>query len=396
MAQESPDLGREPWEQVPARIAAVLRPYVPKARDAIIDGIRAEVPEYARPLDGSFGLGVRTAVEQALQEFLALLEDSQHDRTEGRHVYVALGRGEAREGRSLEVLLTAYRVGARIAWRQIAEGARAEGIDSNSLALLAESVFAYIDELSAYSAEGYAQERARTAAESDRLRRRLVRLLIDPRRADAAAIEAAADQAGWELPVSLAALVWRDGPVRAAAQLPDGAIIAPVEEMTCALVPDPAAPARMRQVRAALGDHAAALGPPVPWMRAAESAEQAFAAHRLLERGVIEAAGTITAEEHLADLIVHRDETLAATLRDRALAPLSGETPRSRERLAETLRAWLDHQGAVSAVAAALHVHPQTVRYRVGRLRELFGERLDDPHGRFELALALRSGPATD
>ena len=41
-------------------------------------------------------------------------------------------------------------------------------------------------------------------------------------------------------------------------------------------------------------------------------------------------------------------------------------------------------------MAAELHVHPQTVRYRLARLRERFGERLDDPEARFELALALR------
>jgi hypothetical protein len=396
MAQEAPDLGRRPWEQVPAHIAAVLRPYVPRARDAIIQGIRAEIPEYARPLEGSFGVGVRTGVEQALQEFLALVEDASHDRTRGHDVYVALGRGEVREGRSLEVLLTAYRVGARIAWRQIAEGARAEGIDSDSLALLAESLFAYIDEVSAYSAEGYAQERALTAAESDRVRRRLVRLLVDPRPADVAAVEAAARQAGWELPPSLAALVWRDGPARVASRLPDGAIVAPVEELRCALIPDPVAPTRVQQIRAALGDHPAALGPPVPWVQAAVSAEHAFAAHRLLEAGVIPNLGTIAAEDHLAELILHRDESLAAALREHALAPLGPETRRSRERLTETLAAWLDHQGAIPATAAALHVHPHTVRYRLGRLRELFGERLDDPRRRFELALALRSQPARD
>jgi DNA-binding PucR family transcriptional regulator len=37
-------------------------------------------------------------------------------------------------------------------------------------------------------------------------------------------------------------------------------------------------------------------------------------------------------------------------------------------------------------------VHPQTVRYRLRQLRELYGERLDDPEARFELALALRVG----
>jgi DNA-binding PucR family transcriptional regulator len=57
------------------------------------------------------------------------------------------------------------------------------------------------------------------------------------------------------------------------------------------------------------------------------------------------------------------------------------------------LRAWLDHPGQVTRVATELHVHPQTVRYRVAQLRELFGERLDDPDARFELALALRAAP---
>ena len=43
-------------------------------------------------------------------------------------------------------------------------------------------------------------------------------------------------------------------------------------------------------------------------------------------------------------------------------------------------------------MAAALDVHPQTVRYRIRQLRDLFGDRLEDPEGRFELALALRAG----
>ena len=44
--------------------------------------------------------------------------------------------------------------------------------------------------------------------------------------------------------------------------------------------------------------------------------------------------------------------------------------------------------GAVT-VATALGIHPQTVRYRLGLLRELLGADLDDPQRRFELALVL-------
>ena len=45
-------------------------------------------------------------------------------------------------------------------------------------------------------------------------------------------------------------------------------------------------------------------------------------------------------------------------------------------------------------MAADLHVHPQTVRYRLKQLRELFGPDLDgDPDTRLRLTLALAWGP---
>jgi DNA-binding PucR family transcriptional regulator len=92
------------------------------------------------------------------------------------------------------------------------------------------------------------------------------------------------------------------------------------------------------------------------------------------------------------------DPALAHDLATRALAPLHALRPGARDRLRATLRAWLDHPGQVQRVASELHVHPQTVRYRMAQLRELFGERLDDAEARFELALALRATPqeATD
>jgi DNA-binding PucR family transcriptional regulator len=48
--------------------------------------------------------------------------------------------------------------------------------------------------------------------------------------------------------------------------------------------------------------------------------------------------------------------------------------------------------GDRQAVAAELHVHPQTVRYRLARLHELFGAELDDPETRLRLTLALAWG----
>ncbi|HEX2298937.1 MAG TPA: helix-turn-helix domain-containing protein, partial [Pseudonocardiaceae bacterium] len=72
-------------------------------------------------------------------------------------------------------------------------------------------------------------------------------------------------------------------------------------------------------------------------------------------------------------------------------APLADLRDSSRQRFIETLRAWLAHRGERNRVAAALHIHPQTVAYRLTKLRQLFGEALIDPDRRFALELALRS-----
>jgi DNA-binding PucR family transcriptional regulator len=111
----------------------------------------------------------------------------------------------------------------------------------------------------------------------------------------------------------------------------------------------------------------------------------------LADEGVLQEDGLIVADERLGLLAVHADPALVRDLATARLAPLAAATPASRERLEATLLSWLAHQGAVSEVAAALHVHPQTVRYRLARLRDHFGADLDDPDTRFELELALRA-----
>ena len=67
-----------------------------------------------------------------------------------------------------------------------------------------------------------------------------------------------------------------------------------------------------------------------------------------------------------------------------------GFTERARERMRETALAYVRHHGNAVAMAAELHFHPQIARYRIARLRELFGDDLDHPDVRFELEIALR------
>jgi len=265
------------------------------------------------------------------------------------------------------------------------------------LYLLAESIFAYIDELSAASVEGYTAEQSASAGEAQRRRRRLVALLVQEPAADPLVVEAAAGEAGWELPRSLAALaVATDEPERAAARLGTAVIAAPLGELFCVLVPDPAAPGRRLELEAGLAGARAAIGPAVPWPEAARSLERATATLRLLEEGLISGPGLVASVDHMATLLMHSNRGLARDLAAMRLAPLAALPERSRAVLRETLLAWLSNQGRLKAVAAALHVHEQTVRYRVAQLREALGPQLDDPDARFELELALRAAPPLD
>jgi hypothetical protein len=395
-------VAEHPWEGLPPEVADVLRPELPALADEIVDELSRGVPDYARPLEGPFGQALRTGVEEALGRFTTIVANPGADAEAGREVYVDLGRGEMRAGRSLDALLAAYRLGARVAWRRLAAAGERAGLSPRTLYTLAEAIFAYIDELSADSIEGYAREQAAAAGALQRRRQRLAALLVQEPPAAAATVEAAAANAAWRLPRSLAALVVEAEGEQSAGGLAPGeqadrlalrlgpeALVAHVAPYIVALVP---APAERRELERAVRDRPAALGPHVPWHESAVSFARAREVLRLAEDGGIEAGDALLmAESHKLSLLLGADRRLARDVAESALAPLAAETEVSREKLGLTLDAWLRHRGRTEAVAKALHVHPQTVRYRLARLRELFGTRLDDPDGRFELELALRA-----
>jgi hypothetical protein len=395
-------VAEHPWEAVPPEVAEVLRPELPALADEIVDELSHGVPDYARPLEGPFGQALRHGVEEALGRFTTIVENPGSDRDAGREVYVNLGRGEMRAGRSLDALLAAYRLGARVAWRRLAAAGERAGLPPRTLYALAEAIFAYIDELSADSIEGYAREQAAAAGALQRRRQRLAALLVQEPPAAAATLEAAAANAGWRLPRSLSALVLgaegeqpggspapAEQADRLALRLGADALVAHVAPFIVALVP---APADRRELERAVRGRRAALGPDVAWQESAVSFARAREVLRLAEHGGIDDGDSLlVAESHKLSLLLGADRRLARDVAESALAPLEAETELSRERLGSTLDAWLRHRGRTEAVASALHVHPQTVRYRLARLRELFGNRLDDPDGRFELELALRA-----
>jgi hypothetical protein len=362
--------------------AAAIEPELPALAQEMVAAIQREVPEYAGPLRGEFGRGIITGVEQALRRFLA---EGGHGETAGGRIYHALGRGEHRAGRSLDALQAAYRVGARVAWRRVSRLAEEVGVPVKAQHELAEAIFAYIDQLAAESVEGYAEAQAAEAGGLQRRREELLTLMLTQPPPPASAIELAAAAAGWRVPRRMAMVaVSPDGAARVARRLSGDALHAADANHGYIAIPDPArAP---EELAAAAGRYRVpiGLGPTVPLAEATRSWRWAALARRTAADGAV-----VDAEDHLAELMLEASPDIVAALRDQALAPLAAESASSRARLETTLLAWLRHRGAQAAVAAELGVHPQTVRYRMGRLRELLGSGLEDPDMRFALEIAL-------
>jgi hypothetical protein len=394
------------------RVVDALRERLPSVASETVAAVTAEVPGYTGALSSSMVDNIEAAVQMALGGFLKLASRSRESdpstplRPTLQGAY-ALGRGEARSGRSMDALLAAYRVGARVSWRELARAAAGAGVRAETMAQFAELVFAYIDELSAASVAGHTDELSTTGRVRERYLARLGQDLLAGAAPDVLA--AGADRAGWPVPRTLTAVLLPAGQVRGTAavlgegtlrvgeDLPeaDGRGVA-ADELSLLFVPDVEGRDRQRLLRL-LSGRQAVVGPARPWTQARSSYLRA-ARTRALVTPRAGAVDPVDSERHLADLVVTADPEALDDLCADVLAPLSGVKPATADRLAETLRSWLLHQGRRDAVAADLHVHAQTVRYRMGQLRELYGDRLDDPVTVLELVLALarpRPGPGT-
>ncbi|ADP78837.1 helix-turn-helix domain-containing protein [Pseudofrankia inefficax] len=389
-----------PPGQFPAGLGTLLSSELASVGEDIIDAIAAEVPAYARPLEGRFGLGVRAGVAEALRRFLSIVDGGPGDAADvaaSREIYVRLGHGEFHSGRSLDNLLAAYRIGTRVAWRRFAEAARLRGgLDAVGLVSLGETLFGYIDSVCAASAEGYALAQSADAGARDRLWDRIGDLLLSG--ADPATVEDVAQAGSLRLPETVAAVLI---PARAGSGgrrqlgLPTGCpSTTHGADLWLFVAGDDV---RGPRLAGQLAGQSAVVGPTVAWAHAAASAERVRCAHAARAEGLLPTDprdGPLFTDDHLAVLLLSRDPDLLADLTRSRLAPLDRLPERSRRRLAVTLLYWLALQGQRGLIAQRLHIHPQTVRYRVLQLRELFGDALDDPDARFELELVLRAGAA--
>ncbi|GAA3213752.1 helix-turn-helix domain-containing protein [Actinocorallia longicatena] len=396
---EHQDLTDEPWREIPSEEAQWMRPAIPSVLKIMVEGVRRLVPEYARPGDHVYQQTVELAVSHAMTHFVQLIADPDASWKDVHQVYFDVGYGEAVEGRGLEHLQNAMRISSRIAWRHLSVEAGRLGKSRELTALLAEANFAFLDELASAAAHGYARAREKQAGEREQRRGRLLTLLLSDPPATPDVLNEQAVLAGWPLPQRLAVVILiprtgsgGEGPAGLAPHLLSGLD----HGRPCVVVPDPEGPGRADQLTTMFAGWTGAMGPAVPVDQAGTSLLWARRTLELVASGVISGRSTrkagflARAEEHLPRLLLHEGGTLAELAAGRRLAALDRAGPKHGMRLAVTLLECMKNGFNATGASTALCVHPQTVRYRLAQLQEIFDFDFEDPEIRLEMMLLLQ------
>ncbi|SDC41458.1 PucR family transcriptional regulator [Actinokineospora iranica] len=355
------------------------------------DAIRREVlAEVRSALRAEAAEIVDTAIEPLVATVMATVQcclDTLFHPERERTPAFRLQDGMFADSPYREPLLRAYRIGGQVAWRHVSRYARQHGLPAGAVARSAEVIFAYLDQLSTVAGT------PRSAFSRTSARKRLVRLLLAEAPAPRGELAEVSRTAEWEPPTTVRVIALRrqDSAAAFRPHLADKFLVDLEGAEPCLVLRGTEATPDADALRAMLPGWIASIGPVTPLAQARASLRVAIRALTLAERGLIPASPVLDWADHPLTLSLFTDELLVDQLVEQRLAPLADLTPRQRDRMIVTLHEWLASQCRVSDTAVRLGVHQQTVRYRIQRIEELFGDQLADPRGRFELELAVRA-----
>ena len=359
------------------------------------------------------------ACAAGLDLFLATAREARPATQEELRRVAQLGILQARSSQSVEPILAAYRIAARVAWDEILRAwQRHQEATPEAIMLIANYVFAALDQVAAEVTKTYLHSREQHMQRGTRAHARLFHSLISDNfdselelQRQALAINTPLVATGYVAVVCKLVMGNRDGE-RGGQALAEVADSLELRRGTLVLATDPSTlvvlwPAEtvadaesarqfVTQLQSQVEQRAGQLGARVragiggyhPGLhgisRSYLEAQQAFEAGRKLRPDSI-------AHRHddvIPHLVLAQNPLLAERFVSHSLGPLMDPKVRNREQLLETLEAYLA-RGSVKEAAAALGLHRHTVLYRLEKLRELLGGDLDVPATRLRLQLAL-------
>jgi sugar diacid utilization regulator len=362
---------------------------------------------------------IAKACEAGLDLFLATAREARPATPEELRRVAQLGILQARSSQSVEPILAAYRIAARVAWDAILRAWRGHPeATPEAIMLTANYVFVALDQVAAEVTKTYLHAREQHMQRGTRARARLFHALISDNfdselelQKQALALNMPIAATGYVAVVSKLVVGNRDGAqggeslgeVAASLDVPRGAIHHVTDPSTLVTLWPAESPAQADEARhfvAQLNKEAinrsgtvrarvrAGIGGYHPGLRGISrsylEAQQAIEAGRKLHPDAI-AHGH---DEVIPHLVLAQNPRLAERFVAHSLGPLLDPKTRNREQLLDTLEAYLS-TGSVKDAAAALNLHRHTVLYRLDKLRELMGPDLDTPASRLRLQLAL-------
>jgi hypothetical protein len=303
-------------------------------------------------------------------------------------VFRESARERAIEGMPLEDLLHAYRLGGRIGWHALEEAALPE--ERHALLHGAELLMDYVDRVSSAVSQAYLEENQNVVSEDERRLRNLLDALVD----------------GTTLSAELRGLAERSGfPVRdryrpfaaamhgatarrhagLASELRAQGLLALTEgDRVAGLAPAEDASPRLPSIERTV----VAIAPPTERAALAAGLDDVRVLADLGRR--LGRTGTLDAEGLLPELLLASAPRAADALVRRVLAPLTAYRSARGAELVATLAAYVDCALDRRAAAARLHVHPNTLDYRLRKIRELSGLDAHSPRDLVLITLALR------
>lgn len=380
--------GRGKWGQmdVIARVERQLDSLARRMLDTIVD----QVPLYAHlPVEQLEG-EILAICRANLDFFLGSLRDGGHPAPTALAAVKASAARRAEERVPLDAVLVAYNVGSQVAWGALRDAAEPE--DAPELVDMAGALMTYIQTVTSAVSDAYVEERGAIAGHERDARRALLDALL----------------AGDVPPRGLAGFAGEPAYVVAALAIgpsgdeqEDGVEAAVAERRKMRRVEDFLAEAggggTLTRIDAGGGLALFPVGPGEAPALAAEVGSLveglAKTADASVWAGVACSGGALRVAEQVAEAreVLRLARTLgrapgAYALDDVALEYVVAGSERGRERLSAmlepladgpdlipTLAAWFDADFDRRSAAARLHVHPNTLDYRLKRVADLTG-----------------------
>lgn len=348
---------------------------------------RAEIPSYRSLPETMLHGAVEEIARRNLGLFFRSLVDSRPLSDEELTPFRESARQRAAQGLPLEDLLHAYRLGGRLGWEALVAVA-----ETGEQAVLLPSVarlMEYVDRVSDAVTDTYHDERRHLVSDEERRVQELFDGLQHTAPLDPRTIELA-EQIGFPMedryvPFSIAV---SDAPAHTHAQVAAalrqrGVLAVTNGDRVSGLLGRDSGSAVLHEARALR-----AVGPPTPRAELAPMLDDLRLLIDVARRAGRD--GDLRLEEFLPELLLARSPHLAAMLEDRVFGPLESAAEKGGADLLTTLEAFLGAALDRRAAAESLHVHPNTLDYRLRRIEELTGLLIADPDAVMLMALAIR------